>query len=133
MEFWEELDRFPFGDGPELADELLALILADRKTATCWSMAEGSKGTEVGKQWVVEDGAGRPRAVLQTIELTQRRFAEVDLTFAADEGEGDGSLAYWRSAHQEYFTRNGGFSPDMPLWCERFKLVQIIPLETQHP
>jgi uncharacterized protein YhfF len=126
MEFWSALDRFPFGDGPELADELLALILAGRKTATCWSAAEGPKGTEVGKQWVVEDGAGRPRAVLQTIELTQRRFDQVDPAFAADEGEGDRSLAYWRAAHQNYFTRNGGFSSDMLLWCERFRLVHII-------
>ena len=30
MAWWSELDQFPFGDGPELADELLALILAGR-------------------------------------------------------------------------------------------------------
>ena len=80
-----------------------------------WSAAEGVKGTEVGKRWVVEDGAGRPRAVLQTIELTQRRFDEVDAAFAHEEGEGDRTLASWRAAHTDYFTRNGGFAPDMPL------------------
>jgi uncharacterized protein YhfF len=126
MTWWAELDRFPFGDGPELADELLALILAGKKTATCWAAAEGMKGTQVGKRWVVEDGAGRPRAVLQTLELTQRRYDEVDPAFAAEEGEGDQSLAYWREAHEDYFTRNGGFSPDMLLWCERFELVEIL-------
>jgi len=123
---WRSLDRFPFGDGPELADELLALILEGKKTATCWSAVEGVKGTEVGKRWVVEDGAGRPRAVLETIELTQRRFDEVDAAFAYEEGEDDRTLASWRAAHETFFTRNTGFSPDMLLWCERFKLIEIL-------
>ncbi len=126
MAYWSELDRFPFGDGPELADELLDLILRGKKTATCWSAAEGPKGTQVGKQWVVLDGLGTPSAVLETIELLQRRFDQVDPLFAADEGEGDQSLTYWRSAHQEYFGRNGGFEPDMLLWCERFKVIEIL-------
>ena len=126
MAFWSGLDRFPFGDGPELADALLELILAGKKTATCRSASEGRKGTEVGKRWVVLDGVGRPRAVLETVALARRRFDEVDAAFAAEEGEGDLSLAYWRAAHQAYFERSGGFSPEMPLWCERFELVEII-------
>src|SRR5687767_7397746 len=55
---WNGLEAHMFGDGPELADELLALILAGRKTATCWSAAEGLKGAAVGKPWAVKDGAG---------------------------------------------------------------------------
>ena len=47
---------------------------------------------EVGKRMVMLDGAGRPRAVLATIELTLRRFDEVDVAF--DEGEGDRTLVY---------------------------------------
>jgi uncharacterized protein YhfF len=123
---WRGLERFPFGDGPALADELLALILEGRKTATCWSQAEGIKGTQVGKYWVVEDGAGRPRALLQTTDLTERRFNEVEADFAWLEGEDDRSLAAWRAAHQAYFTRNGGFAIDMPLYCETFRLVSVL-------
>jgi uncharacterized protein YhfF len=67
--------------------------------------------------------------VLQTLELTQRRFDEVDEGFAFDEGEGDRSLAFWRAAHQRYFTRLKLYQPDMMLWCERFRLVTRIPLE----
>lgn len=37
---------------------------------------------------VVVDGQGVPKAVLKTIELTKRRFDEVDEAFAYDEGEG---------------------------------------------
>ncbi len=125
---WQSLPRFPFGDGPELADELLALILAGRKRATCWSVAEGIKGTVIGGRWVVEDGKGRPRAVLETVALSRQRFDLVDESFAAAEGEGDGSLAFWRQAHRDYFTRNGGFVPDMPLWCEHFELIQVLDL-----
>ena len=122
---WRNLESFAFGDGPELADKLLAFVLAGRKTATCWSVADGQQ-TEVGKRMVVRDGRGRPRAVLETLELTQRRFHEVDAAFAHAEGEGDRSLGHWRADHEAYFRRQGTFAPDMLLYCERFRLVQVI-------
>ena len=126
MDTWNGLDAHMFGDGPDLANRLLALILEGKKTATCWSAAEGLKGAEVGKPWAVKDGAGVVRCVLETTELTQRRFNEVDPAFAFEEGEDDRSLAAWRAAHQSYFTRNGDFSPDMLLNCERFRLVEVV-------
>ena len=55
-----------------------------------------------------------------------RRFPEVDAAFAYDEGEGDRTLAYWRGAHEIYFSRLGQFAPDMLLWCERFRIVEVI-------
>ena len=128
---WRHLESFAFGDSPELADELVALVLEGKKRATCWAVVEGMKGAEIGEQMVVRDGAGRPRAVVQTVELRQRRFDEVDEQFAFDEGEGDRSLAYWRAAHQDYFTRLKLYQPDMMLWCERFRLVTTIPLEAR--
>jgi uncharacterized protein YhfF len=119
---WRSLERFSFGDSPELADELAELVLAGKKRATCWAAGEGPK-TRVGKQWVVLDGSGVPIAVIETIELTQRRFDEVDAAFAFEEGEGDRTLASWRRAHRNYFGRQGTFAPDMPLYCERFRLL----------
>ncbi len=124
-----DLDSFSFGDSPELADELLALVLAGKKTATCWAAAEGDKGVEVGKRWVVKDGQGRARAILETVELTRRRFGDGDAAFAHDEGEGDRSLGYWRRAHANYFTRRGEFAPGMELFCERFRLIEVIERE----
>ena len=64
--------------------------------------------------------------MLETVELERRRFGEVDATLAHDEGEGDRSLADWRRMHTEYFTRRGEFSPDMELYCERFRLVEAL-------
>jgi len=126
---WRHLESFAFGDSAELADELLALVLDGKKRATCWAVAEGMKGAEPGKSMVALDGSGRPRAVLRTMELQQRRFDEVDASFAFDEGEGDRSLDYWRGAHQRYFTRLKLYQPDMMLWCERFELVMTIESE----
>ena len=120
---WRTLETFSFGDSPKLADELLALVLSGAKRATCWAESQGLLSAEVGKAMVVLDGQGVPRAVVRTIELTKRRFDEVDVAFARDEGEGDRSLQYWREAHRRYFTRLGRYAPDMMLWCERFELV----------
>jgi uncharacterized protein YhfF len=125
---WRELEGFSFGDNRELADLLLALVLEGKKRATCWAASEGLKGTAVGKSMVVLDSVQQPRAVLRTVELTSRRFDEVDETFAFDEGEGDRSLRYWREAHQRYFTRLNQYSPNMLLWCERFELLEVIPV-----
>ena len=122
---WRSLEQFSFGDSPELADELAELVLAGKKRATCWAAGEGPK-THVGKQWVVLDGSGVPIAVIETIELTQRRFDAVDAAFAFEEGEGDRTLASWRRAHRNYFGRQGTFAPDMLLYCERFLLVAHI-------
>ncbi len=88
---WRDLEAFSFGDSPAMADRLAALVLDGRKRATCWAASEGQL-TELGKRMVMLDGAGRPRAVLETIELAQRRFDEVDATFAHDKGEGDRTL-----------------------------------------
>ncbi len=123
-EKYRALRSFAFGDGPELADKLLELVLAGIKTATCSTEDEPNSSTP-GERWVVLDGNGTPRCVIELTEITYRRFGEVDAAFAHDEGEGDRSLAYWRDAHRRYFGRQGKFSEDMMLMCERFRLIEI--------
>ena len=123
---WRSLEQFSFGDSPELADELAELVLTGKKRRTCWAVSDGPS-TEVGKRMVMLDGAGRPRAIVETVELTQRRFDEVDEAFAFDEGEDDRTLASWRTAHRNYFGRQGTYAPDMLLYCERFRLIARIP------
>ena len=125
---WRNLETFSFGDGAELADELLALVLQGTKRATCWAESQGLMGAAVGKSMIALDSAKRPRVVLRTIELVQRRFDEVDDAFAYDEGEGDRSLTFWREAHERYFRRLNVFEPKMMLWCERFEVEMVIPV-----
>ena len=71
------------------------------------------------------DGRGEPRCVIESTEVSYRRFDQVDAAFARDEGEGDRSLAHWRDAHRRYFGRLGKFHDDMMLMCERFRLVEV--------
>jgi uncharacterized protein YhfF len=125
VEDWRALETFSFGDNPELAEELAQLVLAGRKTATCWAATAGLL-TTVGKRMVMLDGGGRPRAVIETVELSGRQFNHVDAAFAYDEGEGDRSLESWRREHRDYFSRLGQFAPDMMLYCERFRVVEVL-------
>ena len=123
-ERYQNLRTFAFGDNPTLADELLELVIKGVKTATCSTEDEPNTSTP-GERWIVLDGRGEPRCVIETVEVTYRRFSEVDATFARDEGEGDRSLEYWRHAHRAYFGRLGRFNEDMMLMCERFRLVEV--------
>ena len=121
---YQGLRSFAFGDGPELADELLALVIKGAKTATCSTEDEPNTSTP-GERWIVLDGHGEPACVIETTEVTYRRYNEVNTAFAYEEGEGDRSLAYWRQAHRGYFGRLGKFREDMMLMCERFRVVEV--------
>ena len=121
---YQGLRSFAFGDGPQLADELLDLVIRGVKTATC-STEDEPNASKPGERWIVRDGRGTPACVIETTEVTYRRFPEVDAAFAYEEGEGDRSLVYWRSAHRTYFGRQGKFREDMMLMCERFRLVEV--------
>ncbi len=121
-----------FGDNPELADELGALILSGIKTGTCSALwewqAEGNPIPEAGLISITLNGAGEPICIIETTNVTQRLFNEVDEDFARSEGEGDLSLVYWRKAHTNFFSRilskfDKTFTEEMPLVCERFHVI----------
>jgi uncharacterized protein YhfF len=129
-------DVWRFGDSAALCDELLALVLEGRKTATAGLLWEYEGGSEpaprLGGYSVVAGSRGEPACLLQTIEVRTLAYIEVPADFAYDEGEGDRSLASWRRAHWDYFTRRCealGRTPDerMPVVCERFRLVCPLP------
>lgn len=121
-----------FGDSPEMADELLVPVLSGLKTATCSALCEweheGNPVPKPGLLSVILDGKDEPKCIIETVEVTIMNYNEVDAGFARDEGEGDLSLNYWQEAHKRFFTRTlpaigRVFSEDMPLVCERFKVV----------
>jgi uncharacterized protein YhfF len=126
-----------WGDGPAMADELGALIARGAKTATCsavWEWeAEGNPIPQPGLITIVLDGRGEPLCIVETVEVSIRKYNEVDADFARDEGEGDLSLNYWREAHRKFFSRvlpkfGKEFSEEMPLVCERFQVIYRNPL-----
>ena len=121
-----------WGDSPEMADELGALIAQGKKTATCASVleweVEGNPLPQAGLITIVLDGRGEPLCIIEAMEISIRKYGEVDADFAREEGEGDLSLQYWRELHKSFFSRilpkiGKEFSEDMPLVCERFEVI----------
>lgn len=124
-----------FGATPEHADELLALVLNGVKDGTASSLwdyeATAEPLPEVGEHSVVLDGTGQPRAVIVTTDVRTVPFDRVDPEHARAEGEGDQTLAYWRASHERYWREHSedprGWAPDMPVVCERFRLLWPTP------
>jgi len=121
-----------FGDSPAMIDELAQLVLAGRKQATAgavWSYEASGLGLpRAGLLSIVTDSHERALCIIETTQVDLVHFNQVTAEFAATEGEGDGSLAYWQDAHRAYFTREceragRRFSEDLLLACERFRVV----------
>jgi uncharacterized protein YhfF len=120
------------GDGAELADALLALILKGPKRATACLLRDVERGGEtmarVGGHVVVLDGRDRPCAIWRTKTVDVNPLNQVDAAFAWDEGEGDRTRRDWLASHVRYFSRRAGregfsFDDSMPAVFERFTLV----------
>lgn len=124
-------EAWAFGATPDHADDLLALVLDGTKTATASSMWDYGHSDEPlpepGLLNIVLDGAGVPRAVLETVSVEVVPFDEVSAEHAFAEGEGDRSLAHWREVHERFWREHSqnpsGFEATMPVLCERLRLV----------
>lgn len=125
-------DAFGFGDKPDLADELAALVLAGQKRATTSLPVEFSSLGEAlpraGDLSIIVRGNGSPAALIERTHVEARAFDDVDQRYASTEGEGDGSLASWRRDHSEYFgdvsRRHGGsFDGRTTVLCQVFRVV----------
>jgi uncharacterized protein YhfF len=122
-----EAETFRFGDTAALCAEILALVRSGQKTATCEAASAYGKGgdawPEVGRRDVALNWDGTPALMIDTVEVTTRRFSDMDAEFVKAQGEFR-DLEHWRAAYEAYFRRTGGFSPDMKLMCERFELIE---------
>ena len=120
---------FFFEDHEVGANELGQLVLDGVKRATASSLwgyeSEGKALPEAGELSIVTNWHGEPLCVIETTQVDVVPFSDVSEEFAAVEGEGDGSLRYWREGHRDYFGRECSrlgkeFSDEMPVVCERF-------------
>lgn len=125
-----------FGDSEDLANELGELVLRGTKRATAGSVLsyedEGKRIPQPGDLSIVTNWSGHPLCIIETQSVDVMPFKEVTAEFAATEGEGDGSLSFWREAHRQYFARECAkvgreFTEDMLVACERFTVVYRPP------
>lgn len=125
-----------YGDSPALSNELLGLIRDGKKragTGLLWVYeAQAQPVPQVGDIEIVIDHHGAPSLVTGVTGVELIPYAQVSPAYAAREGEGDGSLAYWRQAHWSYFTRECrrlGREPSeaMLVVCCIFEVLHVLP------
>ena len=143
MDYWERfqkksgitesfVDAWSFGDNPELADELLELVLSGKKTGTATLVLElemeGENMPKVGDCSVVLNSTDEPAAIIRTTSVAIKPFNDVEEAFAYSEGEDDRTLESWKREHWKFWTRVGqklGFTmnEDLLVVCENFELL----------
>lgn len=108
----EDLPVAEFAFPGPLRDQLVAAVLAGRKTTTTGLVAdyerEGEPLPEPGLRQAVADSAGNLVAVIETTAVRVIRLGDVDLAHAIGEGEGYASVAEWRAGHERFW-----HSPEM--------------------
>ncbi len=125
-------EAFCFGGTEEMANELAELALSGVKTATStllWTIEQENKPfLQVGDFSIVTNWEKVPVCVTETIDLRIIPFNEVDAQFAYDYGEGDRTLEWWKENMWDYYVQECAVigrqaAEDMPLLCERFRVV----------
>jgi uncharacterized protein YhfF len=125
-----------YGDSPELSESLLELIRIGRKragTGLLWAYEHDREHiAKAGDIEIVIDHLHRPALVTRIVSSEVLAFRAVTAEYAAIEGEGDGSLDYWRKAHWAFFSRECqriGRAPDesMPVVCSVFEVLHVGP------
>lgn len=124
-----------YGDSPELSASLLALIRDGRKragTSLLWAIeAENESIPQPGQVEVVLDDRNEPALITRITHVQVMPYSQVTEEYAAIEGEGDGSLEYWRKAHWAFFSRECkriGREPaeSMPVVCSVFEVLSVL-------
>jgi uncharacterized protein YhfF len=124
-----------YGDSPELSIALLALIKQGSKRAgssLLWSYAPSQEPLPaVGDIAIVLDHLQQPALITRNLTVEITPYEQVSAAYAAIEGEGDGSLAYWREVHWAYFARECerlglAATASMPVVCVTFELLQTL-------
>jgi uncharacterized protein YhfF len=129
-----------YGDSAALSTELLDLIKSGRKragTGLLWAYEHDREPiAATGDIEIVVDHRGQPALVTRITRSEIVAFNEVSAEYAAIEGEGDGSLEYWRKGHWNYFSRECrriGREPTdkMPVICNVFEVLHILPAPSE--
>lgn len=123
-------EAWAFGGAP---DKLAQLVLQGTKTGTAsayelYDLDDSEPMPKEGDYSVILNSKEEAVCVIRTTKLYTKPFDEVSEEHARKEGEGDKSLAYWRTVHEEFFSdclKEYGrtFDEKMPVLCEEFEVV----------
>jgi len=110
----------------ELRRQLVDAVLRGEKTATAGLLedfeAEGVQPGSIGDRRVLLGYDDEPVAVVEITESRVVRAAEIDESFARDEGEGFESVKDWRIAHEDFFGRP--IEAETAIVAVRFRVVE---------
>lgn len=124
-------EAWAFGCAP---DELAQLTFDGIKQGTSSALAcyvfEGEQIPQAGDYSVILDSREEAVCIIRNVEVKQLSYREVGEREANLEGEGDRTLAYWRSVHEPFFRSEleavgDVFSEDMTVVFEQF--VKVYP------
>lgn len=121
---------FAFGDNPKMADELLALVLSGKKTATVSVVLENEQSPSVGDCSLVLDGCGNPACVIKTVHLETIKFCDLTWDMVKLEGE-DETFEQWKAGNIRYWTRDAEkrgytFTEQTPITFECFEVIEVL-------
>lgn len=131
----ESITKIPvwhFCDNKEDADDCARLVLSGKKRATSPSVWElelsNDEIPKVGDLNLITNWDGVAQCIIRTVAVEIVPFNKVTSKHAALEGEGDGSLEYWRDVHQSYYERvlkgsDYEIKKDMPIVFEQFEVI----------
>lgn len=141
-EYWQQFakqnqleasyEAWSFGNTPEMADELVQLVIEGTKRATTSAYPlyeiEGEILPKANEYSILLDGNFLPRAIIRTTKVEITAFNKISEEYAYIEGEGDKSLSYWKEEHKRMFDvemKNNGqiFTEEMLCVCEYFECV----------
>ncbi len=142
--------RFPiaeFGFPGPLRDRLVGAIVDGSKTTTT-SLAleyepDGESLPTLGLQQYVIDSAGRPAAIIRTVEVRRVPLGAVPWEHMDAEGEGFSTPEQWRAAHEDFWHsaefRDDVGNPDFVVGddtevvLEHFVVEQVTPSSKETP
>jgi uncharacterized protein YhfF/ribosomal protein S18 acetylase RimI-like enzyme len=120
-----------FGLGERMGNNLVGQVITGKKRATTSALdlyEEDEALPAEGDLSIVTYGNGMPACIIETLEIRRKTFREITEEEAGIEGEGDGSLEYWRNGHRYFFEREykeqgKTFSGDIPVIFEIFNVI----------
>lgn len=120
---------FAFGNSPQMADELLELVLAGKKTATVSVILEDEPHPQIRDVSLVLNGKGEPACTIRTIYLETVRFCDLTWEMVRQEGE-DETFEQWKTGNYGYWMQDAAqrgyiFTEETMITFEQFEVVEI--------